>query len=348
MKLSTLLIAIPLFVAGCKDDPPVVPPIIPPDSTSQEFTIQVYEVGAPHTFQITNDVWVFDKNNIWVVGDFYLSDSTVSGGTRESNIIRWNGTKWYPYGPFFNSSGLIGISAIDKSKLFLTDGLVIKYDGVFNRYNFASMEFGPGQSIRKVWALDETNIWGVGLNGMVVHYDGTSWKKLIFPEGWNFGEITGSTKTGRAYANVSDFGNPGGMYVAELRPDTVLLINKAAQNDGIVDVALLNDSTVLSVGFPLRKVNVRTGKDTLIASFGWDIPEKIAYHSEIDYFIYSINSISRKNGLRHYNGHRFKEISIPDSISDVFFSGSHAANDTFAFVGDTDNGKSIIMILTRK
>jgi len=330
----------------CKDDPPVVPPIIPPDSTSQEFTIQVFEVGAPHTFQITRDVWVFDKNNIWVVGDFYLSDSTVSGGTRESNIIRWDGKKWYQYGPFFNSSGLIGISAIDSSKLYLTDGLVIKYDGVFNRYNFTSMEFKPGQNILKVWAINENNIWGVGLNGMVVHYDGTSWRKLNFPEGWGFGSISGSTKNGFGYAIASSIESD---IIVELRPDSAFILTTYPAVNYALDAYTLTDSTLFISGNPSRIFNLNTKKDTVIHSFNNPWPQMTAFHTKNDIIWLMFDSINRKYSLRHFNGNRYRDIALLQQYSEqVFYHGSYASNNFFAFVGDADNGKSVILLLTRR
>lgn len=324
-----------------------MPPVVPPDSTTQEFTVQIFEAGAPGTMQLSNDVWVFDRNNIWVVGDFYMPDSTVSGGNKESNIIRWDGKKWYPFGQLFNSSGFSGVIGLDANLLYFASiGLRRYKNGVFSDLP-TGLPGKPGEGFRKIWASSETNIWGVGLNGFVVHYDGVSWKKMNFPEGWNFGDVVGSTKTGLGYAYVADFSNPGGTYIAELRPDTVRLINKAPEFDGVSDLYLVNDTTLLSVGYSLRLVNIRTGEDTSIVSFGNDIPDKLAYQSEKDFFVLTKNFSTRKNVIRHYNGKRYTLITLPSYIEDISFYGTHASNNTFAFVGDADNGKSVIVLFTR-
>jgi len=346
--LLILVCSFSFLQMDCKDDPPVVPPIIPPDSTSQEFAIQVFEVGAPHTFQITRDVWVFDKNNIWVVGDFYFSDSTVSGGTRESNIIRWDGKKWHQFGGILNSSGIYGITFINDLIGFLSLGGIIKIDNnTLIPQSLSGLTSNPNHSIRKIWASSESNVWGVGLDGFVVHYDGTSWKKLNFPEGWNFGKVIGTASSKYVYANATDFSNPGGSYITEIRLDTVILLNKAPEFDAVTDLYFINDTTLLSVGYSLRMVNITTGKDTFIASFGNDVPNKLAFQSERDYFVLSKNYITGKSSFRHYNGKRFTKIVLPAEMEDVSFRGSHASNNVFAFVGDADNGKSVILLLTR-
>jgi hypothetical protein len=330
----------------CKDDPPVVPPIIPPDSTLQEFTIQVFEVGAPHTFQITNDIWVFDKNNIWVVGDFYFSDSTVSGGTRESNIIRWDGKKWHQFGGILNSSGIYGITFINEFIGFLSLGGIIKIENnTLIPQSLTGLTTNPNHSIRKMWASSESNVWGVGLDGFVVHYDGTSWKKLNFPEGWNFGSISGSMKNGFGYAIASSIEYD---IIVELRPDSAFILTTYPAVNYALDAYTLTDSTLFVSGNPSRIFNLKTKKDSVIHSFNNPWPQMTAFHAQNDIMWLMFDNVNRKYSLRHFNGNRYRNITLSQQYSEqVFYHGSYASNNVFAFVGDADNGNSIILLLTR-
>jgi len=44
---------------------------------------------------LIRDVWVFDRNNAWAVGEIYLNDSTGKPDMANPyNVAKWNGTRW--------------------------------------------------------------------------------------------------------------------------------------------------------------------------------------------------------------------------------------------------------------
>jgi len=68
--------------------PAADPPPVEPDSTTQNFTFETFEFGSGCASSNFNDVWVFNKNNIWAVG--WVDVTSTSGRT---NIVSWDGTK---------------------------------------------------------------------------------------------------------------------------------------------------------------------------------------------------------------------------------------------------------------
>ena len=185
---------------SCNTTEPDIKPPVEPDSTIQNFTFETFEFGDGFESNELNDVRIFDENNIWAVG--YIND--VATNNNAVNIIRWNGQNWFGFGPQFNSAGIYGIWAFDSSNIFLAVGAVIQYkNGNFTEFNLGNLGFNQGQGVHKLWGSSENNIWGVGPNGTIVHYDGVAWSKINFDEGWRFDAITGSKQTGIAYASAT-------------------------------------------------------------------------------------------------------------------------------------------------
>lgn len=139
--------------------------------TTTGFTFTRYEFGGNAGSCYFNDCKIWSETNIWATG--YVDSN---GLALPVNIMKWDGKKWKGIGPFFNSFGVNGIWGLDSNHVYLADGLVIKYvNGVFTRIDFTHLKFGNGQSVQKLWGSSESNIWGVGSKGMVVHYDGVKW-----------------------------------------------------------------------------------------------------------------------------------------------------------------------------
>jgi len=172
------------------------------DTTSQNFTFETYEFGDGGSSSYFNDVWVFDENNIWAVGYISPSDTTINGThITNPNIIKWDGISW-KLQPFSGtSSGIEGIWAQDTSLIYFANGIVVKYQfGNYNYEDFTNISFSNGQAVHKLWGSAGDNIWGVGPQGTIVHFDGQSWKKIEFDTQWHFYQITGDKETGISYA----------------------------------------------------------------------------------------------------------------------------------------------------
>ena len=204
MKILLLSLAILLTVfytcSSSPTQPPDKPPVVEPDSTTQNFTFQTYEFGDGGSSSYLNDVWIFNENNIWAVGDI-----SPENGEDFTNILRWNGTKWYHFLREFVSTGFTGMWAADSNNIYLASGALRKYEnGAVKTIDLTNFSFSQGQAITKLWGSSTNNIWGVGPWGTIVHYDGSKWAKIDFDQNWRFDAITGSEKTGIAYASATD------------------------------------------------------------------------------------------------------------------------------------------------
>ncbi len=129
------------------------------DTTSQNFSFEILEFGDGFESSYFNDVWVFDENNIWAVGYISPSDTVVNGTPIiNPNIIRWSGVKWELELFDGTSSGIDGIWAVNASKIYFANGIVLKYEnGSYQYEDFSNVPLPNGQ----LWC------WSLGNNCLV-------------------------------------------------------------------------------------------------------------------------------------------------------------------------------------
>ncbi len=186
------------------------------DTTTQNFTFETVEFGDGFSSSYFKDVWIFDENNIWAVGEVLLDDGY-------TNIMRWNGTEWLPQRPYHTSSGISGIWAFDTSNIYFSSGAIRKYEsGQIIVYSISHLGFTNTQGVHKLWGSSESNIWGVGPWGTIVHYDGNGWAKIDFDRQWYFYNITGNKETGTAYAVARSTGDE--CIIAEMKNNQAKII----------------------------------------------------------------------------------------------------------------------------
>lgn len=170
------------------------------DTTSQEFEFKQYRFGKGLNSSMIKDAWIFDENNIWAVG--YISQDSFPGNC---NIVRWNGKKWrYIASPgVATTSGIYGMWAIDSNHVYFANRGAASYiNGQFTNYVIPG-NWTEGQEVTAIWGSSETNIWGVGDKGTVVHYNGTSWKKIKIQDKYselNLYAVSGNKGSKKAYA----------------------------------------------------------------------------------------------------------------------------------------------------
>ena len=302
------------------------------DTTSQNFTFETYEFGDGNNSSYLNDVWAFDENNIWAVG--YISQTEAQeNGVRISNpnIIRWDGTSWklQPYSG--SSSGIYGIWAYDSSNIYFAIGAIVKYQsGRYIETNLGNLNFSMGQSVHKIWGSSEKNIWGVGPFGTVVHYDGTSWKKIDFDTQWSFYNITGDKETGIAYAAARSVNTSSALI--ELSDGNVKII-KTFEGEGLTAVAMTGDK-LWAAGYNILSYDIKnntiTKEDSL---YGYFIATAEGVSKNDVYFFggnYDGNEV-----MIHYNGKRFTEFKLNDDY-DTMSGGASTTGRITAYAGSKD------------
>ncbi len=333
---SLLLAASSLLLNSCNTTEP--PPIKNgPDTTSQNFIFETYEFGDGFSSSYFNDVWIFDENNIWAVGELRLDNGY-------TNIVRWDGKKWFSQKPYFTSSGFEGIWALDSSHIYFASGAIRKYiDGKFSVVN-TNLGLKNGQGIFKLWGSSESNIWGVGPWGTIVHFDGKEWKKIDFDRQWNFYNITGSKETETAYAvgRNSDFNN----IIVELKTGIATIIFNTAITAfpfNFTVLNMINNNELIFAGTDIGKFDLKSKKAEVIHDLplGYGISLTAVYSPNDIYFFGDQYQQGEK--MVHYNGVRFKTFDLSPSNSTIF-GGAYAIKNLSVMVGFADNKAYLVTI----
>lgn len=213
----SLLLALCLLpLPACKK--PTEPKAVAPDTTSHNFVFELDTLGNGSS-SVLNDVWIFDENNIWAVGEIYVQDSTGQVETTY-NVARWDGKKWnlmQLYYPFNQTQLLIvpirGIFAFGQNDIWLAAGSVFRWNGSsIQPFLLRPMILSGPETVEKLWGTSSSNLYGVGNAGTVVHYDGSTWQKLASGTTVDIQDIWGAVDsktqalTVLAVASLLDYG----------------------------------------------------------------------------------------------------------------------------------------------
>ena len=183
-KYFMYLFAVILLLAGsdCKKNPVGPPPPNGSDTTSHAISWYVDTLGAQG---YVNDVWVFANNNVWAVGQIYLNDSTGKPDmSNPYNCAHWDGNKWalikIPtalYGGSIYYASISTIFAFSENNIwtFCNAGSYSQWNGTAWKTEYVPARSGGGN---KLWGSTSSNLYLVGTNGSISHYDGSTWTQM--------------------------------------------------------------------------------------------------------------------------------------------------------------------------
>jgi len=120
--------------------------------------------GAPNLLSAI-DVWAFSQTDVWVIDG-------------SSTIQRYDGDRWSALSSG-SDAGVRCIFALSATEVWLCAGNdLLFYDGT----SFESVDVsGPTglSGITDVWASSPTDVWAVGDDAIIAHYDGAAWRRTI-------------------------------------------------------------------------------------------------------------------------------------------------------------------------
>lgn len=325
-----------VIVAGCNTTEPDDGKITPSDTTTQNFTFETYEFGDGYNSSYFNDVWIFNEDNIWAVG--YVN---VTSNTGRINIVQWNGKNWVGRGRQFDSGGIEGVWAIDSSHIYFAVGIVLRYDnGKFQWEDFNEINFSQGQSVHKLWGSSENNIYGVGPNGTIVHFDGQTWSKIDFDTQWRFDDITGDKESGIAYAVA--LGNNFATGIVELNNSSANIIYNSKTLTSY-SIEMLTDTELLLSNLDIWKFNLTNKKAEIFCDLspGYYLP--LSAKSAANDLYFFGNKLSSGEKMIHYNRSRFKIFDMPER-DDVIYGGSYAINNLAIMTGFSHNKAYLVKV----
>ncbi|HPC35356.1 MAG TPA: hypothetical protein P5268_02995 [Candidatus Marinimicrobia bacterium] len=179
LLLNTMImtvLSLLLFLSSCPEEPDNY--YDDSDTTSHNFVWQIDTLGLYGSY--LNDVWIVDENNIWVVGYIRVPDpdSSFDGTGKETfNAAHWNGEKWNMM-RIVNSSPIFSIHYFNENDIWMVSyGYPVNFNGnSWTLYRFHDM--GINASALSLWGSSSSNIYFVGLEGSIVHYDGKGFEKM--------------------------------------------------------------------------------------------------------------------------------------------------------------------------
>ena len=150
-------------------------------TTSNDFVWEIDTLGNYGSY--LKDAWIVDENNIWVVGYLRVDDpdSSFDGTGQETfNAARWDSDKWNLF-RFERGAPLISIWYFNENDIWATGGVPIHWDGekwkFYHLWNMGILDNNDG-GVEHIWASSPDDIYFVGRNGSIVHYNGSTFSKM--------------------------------------------------------------------------------------------------------------------------------------------------------------------------
>lgn len=237
------------------------------DTTSHNFVWTIDTLGESGSY--LNDVAIIDENNIWVVGYIKDGDSTY-------NAAHWDGSGWVLYRlPAVTYSGsisrgtLTSIHAINGENIWCSSdaGSYVHWNG----HNWQS-EWVPGRNggINAIWGTSSSNMYFVGNNGSIVHYDGSSFTRMESGTEVDLLDIDGTPDGEHVFAFGWDYAVPAGNIVLEYNGVWKTIYYKEGvlptegNYGGIEGIGVFQDTLYISTVAGLWKYNYLDENSVLI------------------------------------------------------------------------------------
>ena len=336
------------------------------DTTNHNFTWQTFTFGE-HSSSTLYDVAIIDENNIWAVGEIYTKDSysrdSLGNWIDPYNAVHWNGSEWELKRIYYNYRGtpswspIRTVFAFADNDIWYSSGL--HWNGkVFEQPNTSAFS---GWSPNKMWGTSSNDLYAVGNNGNIAHYDGNYWKKIGSGTAMDLYDIA-SVDGKNIYISGGDFQNTEGVLLNGDK--TGFKILKEGRNINADEVFKpyfagigktiweSNKHTLLFGGNLLYQY--KFGEIDFVKSFpGNYFKENV--HGEYFGFISmvrgnSVNDIilvGEGNTVRHFNGKTWQQLGLRyDFNSDYTWLAVAMKNDLLITVGRSTS-KAIIMVLKR-
>jgi hypothetical protein len=146
------------------------------DTTSHNFTFETFTFGGNAGSCVIYDVAIINENNIWAVGEIYVADTSQKGYTMY-NAVHWDGNDWELKRILYEGNiwTITTIFAFNENDIWFS--AAVRYDG----QNFLELPIPDilmGWSPNKIWGNSSSDLYVVGNNGNIVHYNGSSWTRI--------------------------------------------------------------------------------------------------------------------------------------------------------------------------
>jgi len=289
------------------------------DTTSHNF---VWEVDTLGDWGTLYDVAVIDENNVWVVGEIETYSDTYGSAI-------WNGEDWilYKLQAGYSNVRPRGICAFSENDIWFASGSIYHWDG-----NETTLEWlrdiGTGETVEKIWASSQSNIFFVGNEGTIVHYDGVDFERIESGTDIDLLDIWGTSENdiwvaGKEYDESVILHYDGFNWSKFYERDKTINTNTLPENEILLNIASIwrdieIDSLIAVGSWGIFHASI---SNQGYARWGyprrWDIPEGVAmgYPFRVRGRAYNdIFVVGQRNSILHFNGkswHNYLEFYDP-------------------------------------
>jgi hypothetical protein len=303
------------------------------DTTSHNFSWQTFEFGK-HSSSTLYDVALINGNDIWAVGEIYLNDSLGNPDSKRYNAIKWNGTNWtviripynYQGADFYNP--IQSVFAFGPNDIWFCGNGVIHWDGNnFNPMPIPTNVWGPYQ-MNKIWGNSSNNLYIVGNNGIIAHYQNGIWSKIESGTDVNLIDIYG-TPNGEAVwvSGYEDFKPTVLLKIFNSRIETVFnsrdylfVFDPVNLSGGIEGVWTINNNFIyVTTWYSLYRKSVNSVSSnaealrpgSIVTAFG-----SKSRGSDIN----NIFTVGYRNSIYHFNGITFRTYQEAADDKVIYYS----------------------------
>lgn len=317
------------------------------DTTSHNFTWQTFAFGE-NSSSTLYDVAIINENNIWAVGEIYMNDSLGNPDPNLYNIIKWDGINWKPERVYYNDNQgqsflapIKSIFAFNLNDIWLGSDIVFHWDGTIYK-SIVLPDAVFNNWINKIWGSSSSDLYVVGDNGSIAHYQNGNWSKIESGTTLNINDIWGDfnekTQEWEILVVASDQAINSGCEILKINLESVLEIS----NSGL-------PWSLASIYFKPNKKYI-VGGDGL---FDWDknLNRWIKFQDLPLYYITKIRGnisndlfvVGAYGLLLHFNGYSWY------NFQDIFFTNTSAfgsvdfKDGVCCVIGGRDNKQVIII-----
>jgi hypothetical protein len=311
-------------------------------------------------------VAVINENDIWAVGEIHTEETdrfdSLGNWVQPYNAAHWNGVEWDLKRIYVNYRGqpnlapLKGVKKISEDKIVFSSGLPYLPEGdhwkLYHLWDMGILDQNDG-SVFRIWGNTLDNLYFVGNNGTIVHYNGSTWQKLesgttidlldVYGSldgsvvwACGFDDLEGSVlvkNTGSGFETVARVDDPNGAHLHNIITY-------------VFNTIWTNNSDSVFVGSVGRIYNTPVNYNFFARENVWfDYPNSTTYpntthairgNAENDIFI-----AGYQNEIRHYNGKTWQNYIELLSSSGTWYALS-VKNNLVVAAGVTTDQKALI------
>lgn len=165
---------------------------------SGNTTLTVTHILQSIVISPTNTTLFFIGNTQQYTATGTYNDSDVSNVTGSAT---WASTN--PTVATINSSGLATAATFGATNISATIGLIVSNTAILDIETWSIQTSGTSQNLTGVWGFASNNVYAVGNNGVILHWDGYAWAQQTSGTAANFLGVQGPN-AGHVYAWADD------------------------------------------------------------------------------------------------------------------------------------------------